>query len=387
MSPDIEVSIVMPCLNEAETLLGCIEEAHRAIESCGVKAEILIADNGSTDGSQQIAREAGARVVPVTEKGYGNALIGGIAQAHGKYVLMGDADGSYDFGELGRFLERLRLGNDVVCGCRLPSGGGTIEPGAMPWKHRWIGNPLLSWLGRIFFRVPVRDFHCGLRAFKRSAILDLGLRCEGMEFVAEMVVKATISGLSFDEIPISLRPDGRSRRPHMRSWYDGWRNLKFLLLLAPKWLFFNPGLILFLGGLLGLSVLIARPLKIGVVTFDTSTMLLCAASMIIGFQALFFAIFAKAFTVYAGLLKPDARIRKLLRSNPAELGVLIGAMLFLSGCALFIYAFLKWKAAGFGPLSYPDSLRIVIPAITAMALGGQCVFSGFAFALFSLTED
>jgi glycosyltransferase involved in cell wall biosynthesis len=387
MSPDIEVSIVMPCLNEAETLLGCIEEAYRAIESCGVKAEILIADNGSTDGSQQIAREAGARVVPVTEKGYGNALIGGIAQAHGKYVLMGDADGSYDFGELGRFLERLRMGNDIVCGCRLPSGGGTIEPGAMPWKHRWIGNPLLSWLGRIFFRAPIRDFHCGLRAFKRSAILDLGLRCKGMEFVAEMVVKAAISGLSFDEIPISLRPDGRSRRPHMRSWYDGWRNLKFLLLLAPKWLFFNPGLILFLGGLLGLSVLIVRPLQIGAVTFDTSTMLLCAVSMIIGFQALFFAIFAKAFAVYAGLLKPDARIRKLLRSNPAELGALIGAMLFLSGCALFIYALLKWKAAGFGPLSYPESLRIVIPAITAMALGAQCVFSGFAFALFGLIED
>jgi glycosyltransferase involved in cell wall biosynthesis len=387
MSSDIEVSIVMPCLNEAETLLGCIEEASRAIESCRVEGEILIADNGSTDGSQRIAREAGARLVDVPEKGYGSALMAGIIGARGKYILMGDADGSYDFGELGRFLQELQSGKEVVIGCRLPSGGGTIEPGAMPWKHRWIGNPILSGLGRIFFRAPVRDFHCGLRAFRRREILDLGLRCKGMEFASEMMVKAVIGGLSIGEIPVSLRPDGRSRSPHLRSWYDGWRHLKFLLLLTPKWLFFNPGRLLFLGGSLGFSTLIFGPVKLGAVTFDTNTMLLCAASMIIGFQALFFAVFTKAFAIHAGLLKPDERIRKLLLANPAEWGVLTGAVFFLGGVALFIYAFFKWQATGFGPLSYPESLRIVIPAITAMVFGGQCVFSGFVFALFGLTED
>jgi glycosyltransferase involved in cell wall biosynthesis len=384
---DIDVSVVMPCLNEAETVGQCIGIAMVAIKSCGINGEIVIADNGSTDGSQDIARAAGARVINVEDKGYGNALRGGIRAARGTFVLMGDADGSYDFGELPRFLERIRAGNDLVMGCRLPSGGGHIEAGAMPWKHRWIGNPILSGLGRLFFRAPVRDFHCGLRAFSRDAILNLNLCCSGMEFASEMLVKAVIAGLQVDEISITLRPDGRSRRPHLRSWRDGWRHLRFLLLFSPQWLFFNPGLLMFVLGVAGFLALLSGPVALGGITFDTNTMLLCSTSMIIGFQALFFAVFTKAFAIREKLLRPDKRIEWLLRANTIEWGVLAGGILFLGGVALFVIAFLKWKATGFGPLSYPDSLRIVIPAITAMAVGVQCFFAGFALALFDLAKD
>jgi glycosyltransferase involved in cell wall biosynthesis len=384
---DIDVSVVMPCLNEAETLGQCIGVALVAIKSCGINGEVVIADNGSTDGSQEIARAAGARVVSIEDKGYGNALKGGITAACGTIVLMGDADGSYDFRELPRFLERIRAGNDLVMGCRLPSGGGHIEPGAMPWKHRWIGNPILSGLGRLFFHAPVRDFHCGLRAFSRDAILNLNLRSSGMEFASEMLVKAVIAGLEVDEISITLRPDGRSRRPHLRSWRDGWRHLRFLLLFTPQWLFFNPGLLMFVVGLIGFLALSTGPVAMGGISFDTNTMLLCSTSMIIGFQALFFAVFTKAFAIREKLLRPDKRIEWLLRANTIEWGVLAGGILFVVGVALFAIAVLKWKATGFGPLSYPDSLRIVIPAITAMAVGAQCFFAGFALALFDLAED
>jgi glycosyltransferase involved in cell wall biosynthesis len=383
----IVVSIIMPCLDEAETLGRCIGIARAAIESCGVEGEVIIADNGSTDGSRDIARQAGADVVEVENKGYGNALTGGIRAARGEYVLMGDADGSYDFGELGRFLERLRAGNDLVMGCRLPSGGGRIEAGAMPWKHRWIGNPVLSGLGRFFFRAPIKDFHCGLRAFRREAILNLNLRCSGMEFASEMMVKAVIAGLPIDEIPITLHPDGRTRAPHLKSWRDGWRHLKFLLLFTPEWLFFNPGLLLFVVGLVGFGVLSSGPLTLGGITFDTNTMLLCAASMIMGFQALFFAVFTKAFAIREKLLRPDKRVEWLLRTNTVEWGALAGGTLFFGGIALFVVAFFQWKATGFGALSYPASLRIVIPAVTAMVLGVQCFFTGFALALFDLTKD
>ncbi|CAA0111865.1 putative glycosyltransferase [Halioglobus japonicus] len=383
---ELEISIVMPCLNEAETLRDCIDEALEAMRACGVSGEVIIADNGSTDGSQEIAVAAGARVVPVAERGYGNALIGGINSARSDYVMMGDADGSYNFGELGHFLERLRLGADLVMGCRLPKGGGTIEPGAMPWKHRWIGNPILSGVGKIFFRSPVDDFHCGLRAFRREAILGLNLRCSGMEFASEMVVKAAQARLKMDQVPITLRPDGRSRPPHLNSWRDGWRHLKFLLLFSPKWLFFYPGLTMCVVGIAGFAALATGPVTIGGVSFDTNTMLLCATSIIVGFQAIFFALFTQAFSMHIGLRRPDTRFRKLLEKGPVEWGAVSGSLLLVAGVGMFIYAFLKWQRVDFGPLSYADSLRLVIPAVTAMTVGVQTIFSGFVFGTIGLID-
>jgi glycosyltransferase involved in cell wall biosynthesis len=382
--PIPEVSIVMPCLNEAETLQACIEEAWRAINNSGVKGEIVIADNGSTDDSPSIALQAGARLVHIKDKGYGNALLGGIQAATGTYVLMGDADGSYDFGELPVFLERLRQGKDLIMGCRLPAGGGTIQPGAMPWKHRWFGNPVLSGLGKLFFRAPIDDFHCGLRAFRRDAILALDLRCAGMEFASEMVVKSTVAGLRVDQVPITLRPDRRTRAPHLRSWRDGWRHLRFMLLYSPKWLFFVPGLILFTVGMIGFLVLMFGQVRIGAVTFDTNTLLICSATILIGFQILFFAVYTKTFAVRAGLLRPDPRITRLLNAQPVEWGVSIGLVLLLLGAGYLVYSVLKWQEVGFGNLSYPESLRIVIPGVTAVALGIQCIFSGFALAVLGL---
>lgn len=379
-----EVSIVMPCLNEGETLQACIEEAWKAIKDCGVSGEVVIADNGSTDDSPSIALQAGARLVSVKDKGYGNALLGGIQAATGVYVLMGDADGSYDFGELPSFLERLRQGNDLVMGCRLSGGGGTIQPGAMPWKHRWFGNPVLSGLGKLFFRAPIDDFHCGLRAFRRDAILTLDLRCAGMEFASEMVVKSTIAGLKIDQVPITLRPDGRSRAPHLRSWRDGWKHLRFMLLYSPKWLFFIPGLLLFTAGMIGFLVLMQGPVKIGTVMFDTNTLLVCSAAAMTGFQILFFAVYTKTFAVRAGLLQPDPRITWLLNAQPVEWGVSVGLILLLLGTGYLVYSVLQWQEVGFGSLSYPESLRIVIPGVTAVALGVQCIFSGFALAVLGL---
>lgn len=385
--PIPEVSIVMPCLNEAETLQACIEEAWRAINNSGVRGEVVIADNGSTDDSPSIALQAGARLVHVKDKGYGNALLGGIQAATGTYILMGDADGSYDFGELPVFLERLRQGKDFVMGCRLPAGGGTIQPGAMPWKHRWLGNPVLSGLGKLFFRASIDDFHCGLRAFRRDAILALDLRCAGMEFASEMVVKSTVAGLRVDQVPITLRPDRRTRAPHLRSWRDGWRHLRFMLLYSPKWLFFVPGLFLFTAGTLGFLVLMHGPVRIGAVTFDTNTLLICSATILIGFQILFFAVYTKTFAVQTGLLRPDPRIMWLLNSQPVEWGVGIGIILALLGMGYIIYSVLQWQEVGFGSLSYSYSLRIVIPGVTAVALGVQCIFSGFALAVLGLERN
>jgi len=382
----LEITVLMPCLNEAETLKTCVNEALQAINACGINGEVLIADNGSTDGSQQIARDAGARVVDIPEPGYGNALMGGINAARGTYVLMGDADQSYDFGELPVFLEKLREGNQLVMGCRLPKGGGTIEPGAMPWKHRWIGNPVLSSLGQIFFKAPVTDFHCGLRAFDREAIIALNLVCTGMEFASEMVVRSVVAQLTIDEVPITLRPDGRSRAPHLRSWHDGWRHLRFMLLFSPKWLFWYPGLALFIGGLLGMITLLPGPLNLGGISFDTNTLLVCATAIIIGAQTLFFAVFTKAYATQVKLLRPDRRIEKILSSHPVEMGIGVGIILFTGGFVYMLIAFLKWKSLGFGALSYPDSLRIVIPSVTAIALGIQSLFSGFALAILHLAH-
>lgn len=383
----LTITIVMPCLNEEETLEACIEEALAAIQASGVAGEVLIADNGSTDGSRMIAEQAGARVVSVLQPGYGAALIGGIRDARGKFVLMGDADGSYDFSELPKYLEKLKEGNDLVMGCRLPRGGGTIEKGAMPWKHRWIGNPVLSALGQVFFRAPVKDFHCGLRAFNRRSILNLKLQCQGMEFASEMVVKSTMAGLKMAEIPITLRPDQRSRPPHLRSWRDGWRHLRFMLLFSPRWLFLYPGLLMFLAGAFGFALLTASPLTIGNVTFDTNTLLVCSVMITTGVQLLFFALFIQAYAIQMGLLAPDKRIEFIFNHSLVEWGIAIGLVFLLSGVIYMGSAFLYWKSSDFGALSYPDSLRVVIPSITAIAVGIQCIFSGFALAVLGLSND
>lgn len=380
----LDVTILMPCLNEAETLPGCIAEAMDAIATATCSGEVLIADNGSTDGSMALATQAGARVVAVSDRGYGNALRSGIAVARGRFVLMGDADGSYDFRELPRFLDALRTGADLVMGCRLPRGGGTIMPGAMPWKHRWLGNPVLSALGRLFFRAPVDDFHCGLRAFRRQAVLDLNLACPGMEFASEMVVKAVVAGLRMTQVPITLRPDGRTRAPHLRSWRDGWRHLRFLLVFSPRWLFYVPGLVLSLVGLAGFALLLPGPVDVAGITFDTNTLLVCTMMLLVGFQAIFFAIHAKAYATSVGLLTPDPRIEQLFRAPYLELATLAGAVLVLMGLGYLGLATLVWQKSNFGPLSYGESLRQVIPGVTAMALGAQLLFSGFALAVIGI---
>ncbi len=374
----------MPCLNEAETLEGCIREALDALEKSGARGEILIADNGSSDGSPDIAEKAGARVVHVSQKGYGNALRKGINDARGTFVLMGDADGSYDFGELPHFLKQLRQGDDLVMGCRFPRHGGSIEPGAMPWKHRWIGNPVLSALGKLFFSSPVSDFHCGLRAFRRKAIMDLGLRTSGMEFASEMVVKATLNKLKISQIPITLRRDGRSRTPHLRSWRDGWRHLRFMLLYSPNWLFILPGLVLAIIGAIGFGLLLSKPLKVGAITFDLNSLLVASVCMLTGFQVLAFGLFIKAYTVNVGLLPGKAYWQRIVTGYTVEWGIVIGVILIITGLFYLINAVLYWKASGFGPLPYQTSMRMVILSATLIGLGIQAFVYGFALNILGL---
>lgn len=384
MTDEIEISIVIPCLNEAETLQGCVVEAFAALESNGVTGEVIVADNGSSDGSQEIARQAGARVITVSRKGYGNALQGGVRASEAEYVLMGDADGSYDFGELPRFLEKLREGFDLVMGCRFPRFGGSIERGAMPWKHRWIGNPVLSGLGKLFFNSSVHDFHCGLRAFRKKAIMDLKLSTGGMEFASEMVVKSTLCQLKIDQIPITLRCDRRSSSPHLRSWRDGWRHLRFLLLYSPKWLFVLPGLLLTIAGAFGFILLLPMPLTIRGVTFDLNSLLVSSVAMLTGFQVLAFGLFTKAYAVNIGLLPGKEYWHRLVNGCAVEWGIGIGLVLMVSGLGLLIHAILYWKAAGFGPLPYQISHRTVILAVTLISLGIQASVYGFALNILGL---
>lgn len=379
-----ELSIVMPCLNEAETLQRCIRKAQESIRRYDLKAEIIIADNGSTDGSREIAQASGARVVPVEAKGYGAALGGGIEAAKGRYIIMGDADDSYDFSNIFPFIERLREGHDLVMGCRLPSGGGSVEPGAMPWKHRWIGNPVLTGIGRLFFRSPISDFHCGLRGFRKEAYQNLDMRTTGMEFASEMVIKATLKKMRVSQIPITLHKDGRSHPPHLRSWRDGWRHLRFMLMYSPRWLFLFPGIIGFLVGAFFFALLLQGPLRVGTAFFDTNTLLVSAMAIILSFQLISFAMFTKIFAISEGLLPEDARLNRLFSFITLEVGILIGLILAASGLGLLTGAFLYWAKLGFGELSYPDSLRLVIPAVTSLTLGVQIIFSSFFMSILGL---
>lgn len=379
----VEVSVVMPCLNEAETLEVCIVKALRSLEQLNVVGEIIVADNGSTDGSKAIAAQLGARVVSVVEKGYGNALMGGIKAARGKYVIMGDADDSYNFGDLGPFIEKLREGYDLVMGNRFKGG---IEPGAMPLLHQYFGNPVLTGIGRLLFGSPCGDFHCGLRGFNRRAILALDLHTTGMEFASEMVVKATLHKMYITEVPTTLSPDGRSRPPHLRSWRDGWRHLRFLLLYSPRWLFFYPGGLLMLIGIISGAWLLTGPKVIRNVTLDIHTLFYAALTVIIGFQAVNFAVYTKTFAISEGLLPEDETMTKLFRYITLEVGLIAGVMLFLSGLAGSLYAVGSWKASSFGPLDPGYILRMVIPAGTAMTLGCQIVLSSFFMSILGLNR-
>ena len=373
------VSVVMPCLDEAATVSRCVRAARQALERSGLTGEVVVADNGSTDGSQDLARAAGARVVPVAEPGYGAALLGGITAAHGRYIVMGDADDSYDFGATPEFVEALEKGADLVMGSRF---SGRILPGAMPLLHRWLGNPVLSFLGRLFFGVPVSDFHCGLRGFRRDAVMRLGLRTTGMEFASEMVVKAALAGLVITEIPVTLRPDGRSRPPHLRTWRDGWRHLRFLLLYSPRWLFLVPGLALALTGA-GLIVwLLPGPRTLGRAVLDVHTMLAGAAMVLVGAAAIFSGVCAKIFGITEGLLPRDPLLDRLFdRWVTLETGLLAGMASLLAGGALVGRVMRLWARAGYHGLSYTETMRWMIPGVLLLVLGAQALFGSFLLSL------
>ncbi len=383
--PDLELTVVIPCLNEALTIEGCVREAMDALRTASIAGEVLVADNGSTDGSQQLATAAGARVVPIAIKGYGNALRGGIAAARGRYILMGDADGSYNFGHLPRFVERLRAGADLVMGNRFLGG---IEPGAMPWKNRHIGNPLLSFIGRLFFNTPIGDFHCGLRAFSAEAYRKMDLRTTGMELASEIVIKSVIFGLKVEEVPTVLRKDGRDRPPHLRPWRDGWRHLRFMLLFSPRWLFWYPGLILMLaGGGLG-GLLLRGPVALGGVTLDVHTLLFSAVAVLIGFQAVSFAILSKFFAIRAGLRLPEAGFESWFRHLTLEAGLIFGGLLVVAGLALSAGAVGIWSGHGFGALQPTATLRWVIPGALCLVLGCQMILTSFFLGVLRLdTRD
>ena len=367
----------MPCLNEAETLAPCIRKAKQSLTDLAIEGEVLIADNGSTDGSQELARSLGARVVNIQQKGYGHALRGGIEAAAGKFIIMADSDDSYDFSKLQPFIEKLQAGHDLVMGCRMPWGGGTVLPGAMPWKHRWIGNPVLSFIGRLFFKCPVTDFHCGLRGFTKAAYLKMDLRTTGMELASEMVIKATLQNMKITEVPITLHPDGRSRPPHLRSWRDGWRHLRFMMLFSPRWLFLIPGISLGAVGGLFLSLLAFQPLSLGPVVLDINSMLVAAMMLLVGFQLLYSAVFLRIYGFTQGFLPDQPQLRVWLRRITLEKGVITGMFLSLTGFLLLLFASLKWKSTGFGALDPVSSVRQVVPAVTLLTLGVQVVFGSF----------
>jgi glycosyltransferase involved in cell wall biosynthesis len=379
----MELTVVLPCLNEAETLAVCIRKAKASIAGLGIDGEVVIADNGSTDGSQEIARAEGARVVDVPIRGYGAALTAGIADAKGEFVIMGDADDSYDLSNLGPFVEALRGGADLAMGNRFAGG---IEPGAMPALHRYLGNPVLTAVGRILFRSPVKDFHCGLRGFRREAILELDLRTTGMEFASEMVVKATLNKLNIVEVPTTLSPDGRSRAPHLRTWRDGWRHLRFLLLYSPRWLFLYPGMVLFLVGLVLGGVLLAGPIQIGEHALDVSALVYAMAAVLIGFQAILFAAFSRAFVANEGLMPPSPGMQKAFKVLNLERGLIIGLLLLIVGVGLAIYGFIYWGSSDFGALDARDAIRLAIPAATLSVLGFETIMGSFFLSVLGLSR-
>ena len=381
MSDSCELTILMPCLNEAETLPQCIAKARAFIARSGVDGEVVIADNGSTDGSREIAESSGSRVVAIPVRGYGSALLGGIRAARGRYVIMADSDDSYDFSDLDPFVAKLREGCQLVMGNRFRGG---IQPGAMPLLHRYLGNPILTAVGRLFFKNPCGDFHCGLRGFDRDAILALDLQAPGMEFASEMVVKASVFGLTIAEVPTILSPDGRSRRPHLRRWRDGWRHLRFLLLFSPKWLFLYPGFTLFAAGLMAMSWLLPASRMIGGVSLDVHTLLYASLAVTIGFQSMQFWTLAKVYRMREGIAPWDERFDSLVSLLTFEVGVITGLILLLLGIGLGFYALATWDIAGLGALRPAETMRLVIPSATAILLAFQVAYGAFFLSILEI---
>ena len=377
----LELTILMPCLNEAETVESCVRKAREFLTRAAVRGEVLVADNGSTDDSAEIARRAGARVAHIAAKGYGNALSGGIQAAQGRFVIMADADGSYDFSQLDGFLESLRAGNALVIGHRFRGG---IHPAAMPWLHRYLGNPVLSFLGRMFFSCRIGDFHCGLRGIDRAAALRLGLRAPGMEFASEMIVKAVLAGLKIAEVPTVLRPAGRSRPPHLRSWRDGWRHLRFLLMMSPRWLLFYPGVFLIGAGMAAEVAILHGPIIIHGVGFDIHTMLYAAGATILGLQLVIFSLIGRTVGVLKQLLPMTPRLDRFLRLFTVERGVLLGGSLGLIGLGLAVYSVDTWAHARLGALDPMTVMRVVIASVTFMLAGGEILFASFLLGLIDI---
>jgi glycosyltransferase involved in cell wall biosynthesis len=370
----LELTILMPCLNEAETLEVCIRKAQGFLARTGIAGEVLVSDNGSTDGSQEIATRLGARVSHAPRRGYGAALINGIETARGRYIIMGDADDSYDFENLEPFVERLRAGADLVMGNRFRGG---IAPGAMPPLHRYLGNPVLSTIGQLFFRPNIGDFHCGLRGFNRDRIRELDLQTTGMEFASEMVVKASLDRYRIEEVPTTLKKDGRSRPPHLRSWHDGWRHLRFLLLFAPRWLFVYPGLVAFFLGALAVGVLAFGGIQIAGIGFDVTTMVYASALCVIGYQSLLFFWLTKLYATQEGFLPASARYRAIVARWTAERGLLIGLALFLLGIVIGVIQVVRWGSLDFGPQDATEVVRIAIPSSLGIILGFQTMMMSF----------
>lgn len=376
-----ELTILMPCLNEAETLVQCVTKARAFLSRSGIAGEVLIADNGSTDGSQALAEAHGARVVNISERGYGSALLGGIRAAKGSYVIMADSDDSYDFSALDPFVEKLRQGFQLVMGNRFLGG---IKRGAMPPLHRYLGNPVLTAVGRIFFRSPCGDFHCGLRGFHRDAILGLDLQASGMEFASEMVVKATVNKLRIAEVPTTLSPDGRSRPPHLRSWRDGWRHLRFLLLFSPRWLFLYPGFSMFVVGTATMLWLLPSPRVVAGVTFDIHTLLYAAVAVVVGFQSVLFWVFAKIYGMREGIVPFDPWFVSMLRIARLENGLIAGGILLMLGIALAVFALGSWDAGGFGSLRPSETMRLVVPSVTAILLAMHIAYGAFFISVLEI---
>jgi glycosyltransferase involved in cell wall biosynthesis len=382
---ELELTVLLPCLNEEETIATCIEKARQSLAENGIRGEVLVADNGSTDRSREIADRLGARVVRVERRGYGASLLGGIAAARGRFVIMGDADDSYDFANLMPFVAQLRAGHDLVMGNRFRGG---IAPGAMPVLHRYLGNPVLTVLGRLFFKSPVGDFHCGLRGFRRESINRLGLRTTGMEFASEMVVKATLLGLSITEVPTTLSPDGRSRAPHLRSWRDGWRHLRFLLLFSPRWLFLYPGLALIGVGVALFALILPGPFHLGRITFDVHTLMYASTAVILGTESVLFATFTKVYAVTQRLYPPDPRLDRLFRFVTLETGILAGTLLLVAGLVGSTIALGLWGETSFGDLDPREVLRLIIPSTLGISVGFQIIMSSFFLSVLGLgTRD
>jgi glycosyltransferase involved in cell wall biosynthesis len=374
----------MPCLNEADTLASCIVKAKRALNEKQIDGEIIVADNGSTDGSQAIAAKAGARLIHVREKGYGSALMGGIIAARGKFIIMGDADDSYDFLETPKFVEKLREGYDLVQGCRLPSGGGTVERGAMPFLHRAWGNPMFSWLARWWFGSPLHDVYCGLRGFRKDVYPLLEQRCTGMEFATEMIIKASLYGAKIAEVPITLHPDGRKdRAPHLRTFRDGWRTIRLFFVCSPRWLFLVPGVLLILLGMAGYGIAMPGMTFYGV-TFDAHTLLFASLAIICGYQSIVFAILTKAFAISEGLLPEDPRMNRFFQFVNLEKGLVFSSIALFVGVTLLMAAVNDWRQASFGQLHYAQTMRLVVPGATLTALAFQTILSSFFVSILGM---